>query len=460
MAVYNSKLGLRIEMRRQLYLIVAGIVFGFMDMQVRAMDANLGNFLYSKQQQIHSFADAITVKVPHIVWSFYDAVAADDWETASNLFGRINAASRRFSEATNDESASSAFDTMLWPPISESDGACEQFRKWNNHWLHRYGNDVINSIPPGSIYFGGTDSGRFIISALCESQVTGRPFFTLTQNQLADSAYLDYLHAMYGKKITVPTNDDLQRAFQEYAADVARRREQGLLKPGEDVKMVNGQVQISGPAAVMAINGLLARTIFDHNRDRQFFIEESSPVDWMYPYLTPHGLIFQLNSKPQPQITEAQMREDERYWKKFTDEALGPWLDEKTSLNEVCNFARKYGLGEELVGYRGDKDFAASSQARKCYSKLRSSMAGLYVWRADNATDPQERQRMYDAADYAFRQSFALYPCAPDVVYRYVDLLLERNRNDDALMVVKTVLRLMPGNVHLKDLLVQVEKAQ
>lgn len=447
-------------MRSRLYLFFTFTSLGVLSMRCGAMDAKLGDFLYSKQQQIHNFEDSITVKVPHIVWSFYDAVAANDWGTASNLFGQINAASHRFQEATNDDTLTPVLDTLLWPPISESDGACEQFRKWNNRWLHRYGNDIISSIPPGSIYFGGTDPGRFIVSALCESQVTGKPFFTLTQNQLADMAYLDYLRAMYGKRINVPSEEDAQRAFQEYTADVARRRELGLLRPGEEVKVVDGQIQISGQTAVMAINGLIARTIFENNRDRPIFIEESAPLNWMYPYLTPHGLILQLNSKPHSQITVAEMLEDERYWKKFTDETLGSWLDAKTSIRDVCDFAYKYGLGGELAGFRGDKDFAANSQARKCYSKLRSSIAGLYVWRAENAVDPSERQRMYDAADYAFRQSFALCPCAAEPVYHYVDLLIERSRTDDAMMIVKTVLRLTPGNVQMKELLAQVEKAQ
>jgi len=35
----------------------------------------------------------------------------------------------------------------------------------------------------------------------------------------------------------------------------------------------------------MTINGLLAKIIFDKNPNREFYIEESFPLDWMYPYL-------------------------------------------------------------------------------------------------------------------------------------------------------------------------------
>ena len=61
-----------------------------------------------------------------------------------------------------------------------------------------YANDIIASIPPGSIYFGGTDPGRFLITAMEKSQVNADPFFLLTQNALADGNYLDYLRSMYG----------------------------------------------------------------------------------------------------------------------------------------------------------------------------------------------------------------------------------------------------------------------
>ena len=40
-------------------------------------------------------------------------------------------------------------------------------------------------------------------------------------------------------------------------ADARRRLQEKKLKPGEDVKEVDGKVQVSGQVAVMAINALL-----------------------------------------------------------------------------------------------------------------------------------------------------------------------------------------------------------
>jgi hypothetical protein len=441
---------------KYIQLILLGVLLNLSTGEAPAMDPDLGSFLISKQQQIRDFAETITNPVPRVVWRFYDAVRVDDWETATNLALRINMASHRYSQSTNDDAMTPSLGTLIWPPISESYGAYEQFHDWNNAWLHRFGSEIIKSIPPGSIYFGGTDPGRFIVSALCESQVKGKPFFVLTQNQLVDQAYLDYLRAMYGKKIYIPTASDSQKAFEEYTADADKRRKLGQLKPGEDVRMVNGKIQVSGVVAVMQINGLLAKKILEENPSCKFFVEESYPLDWMSAHLSPHGLVFQLNRQPLAGLSGAEVAENQDYWKKLSDEMLGGWLDDKTSLKDVCNFAEKYGDGRHLEGYPGDKSFAGNAEARKCFSKLRSAQAGLYAWRAQQSNDPDERERMNQAADIAFRQSYAICPCSPEAVYRYINLLLACSRVDDAILIAKTSVQLAPDDRQFKGLLNQL----
>src|SRR5258706_10719885 len=48
----------------------------------------------------------------------------------------------------------------------------------------------------------------------------------------------------------------------------------------------------------------LFRSIFDHNPKNEFFVEESFPLDWMYPHLTPFGIIMKINRQPLPELTE------------------------------------------------------------------------------------------------------------------------------------------------------------
>ena len=152
---------------------------------------------------------------------------------------------------------------------------------------------------------------------MSESHAEAKPFFTLTQNALADGTYLDYLRAMYGATIYTPTTEDSQKCFQEYLADAQRRLNENKLKPGEDVQMKDGKVQVSGQVAVMSINGLIAKVIFDRNPDREFYVEESFPLDWMYPYLSPNGLIMKINRQPLPRLSEELVQQDHEYWSRY-----------------------------------------------------------------------------------------------------------------------------------------------
>ena len=51
----------------------------------------------------------------------------------------------------------------------------------------------------------------------------------------------------------------------------------------------------------MEINGILTKMMWDHDRLRHsFYVEESYVIPWMYPYLSPHGLIMKLNADRTP----------------------------------------------------------------------------------------------------------------------------------------------------------------
>jgi hypothetical protein len=96
--------------------------------------------------------------------------------------------------------------------------------------------------------------------------------------------------------------------------------------------------------------------------------------------------------------------------------------------------------------------------ARAAYSKLRSSQAGLYAWRLGNAISPEEQRRMVEAAEFAFRQSFAFCPTNPEAVYGYVNLLLQTGHADDAVLIARTVRQLEPADKQSEDLLLKLER--
>ena len=61
------------------------------------------------------------------------------------------------------------------------------------------------------------------------------------------------------------------------------------MKPGEIVNATPRPGSVAGQISVMEINAKLAKILFDKNPDRDF-IELVIP-GWMYPHLTPYGII-------------------------------------------------------------------------------------------------------------------------------------------------------------------------
>ena len=322
----------------------------------------------------------------------------------------------------------------------------------------------MESIPSDSIYFGGTELGRFAVSAFSESHSAGRPFITLTQNALSDTTYLGYLQDMYGETIHLPGPSDSQKCIDEYLADAQTRLkhdrdfpvESRQIRHGEDVRIVAGKVQFTGPVAVMAIHARIVKVIFDRNPDREFYLEESYPLDWTYPHLTPHQFIFKLNREPVKEIPVETVRTDREFWIRNTESWLGVWLKTNTSLSEITHFVDRTYFKNDLNEFKGDPEFLRDLEARKAVSRLRSSIAGLYAWRASNTKDPMERERMAAEGDFAFRQAFAMCPVNPGTVARYVELLSSGGRLSDAAQIAATAYKLDPEHKQLGDYVEQL----
>jgi hypothetical protein len=391
----------------------------------------LKSFVAEKEAQARASTNDVSV-----FQAFFAAADRGDWLAVSNAFTefRKHAGQYEHSGKTDERLRGTA-----WQAVLETWGAFGLFFVGDEKYSAAFANDIIQSIPPGSIYFGGTDPGRFLITAIQKSQVNGDPFFTMTQNALADSTYLDYVRGMYGNKLYIPTAEDFQKCFQDYTVDAERRLKENKLMPGEDIgKDANGKVIVRGQIAVMLINGLLAKVVFDKNPDREFYIEESFPLDWMYPYLEPHGLIFKINRQPLSGLSDEMVSQDHEYWTKFVTPMIGGWLNDDTPVERVAAFAKKTFGKQDFSGFTGDPRFIQNAYSHEMFSKLRSSQAGLYAWRAQHAAGDTEKQRMNNAADFAFRQAWALCPYSTEAVFRYVNLLIEQKRFADALIVAET----------------------
>ena len=236
------------------------------------------------------------------------------------------------------------------------------------------------------------------------------------------------------------------------------------LKPGEDVKIIDNRVQVSGQVAVMNINGLLTKVIFDHNPKNEFFVEESFPLDWMYPYLTPFGVIMKINRQPLPSLTEDILNRDHQFWKQFSKRLTGDIIDYDTPVKQITDWIEKTYLRHDLNGFTGDRKFLHDDDAQKSFSKLRSSIGGIYAWRLSPSAPPEYRpktsaeyQRLLKEADFTFRQAFAFCPYSPEAVFRYAQLLLQFSRFDDALLVAETCLKLDPYNGQVRGLVDSIQ---
>jgi RNA polymerase sigma factor (sigma-70 family) len=385
----------------------------------------------------------------------FAAAAKGDWPTVDRNFTALK---KRASQSNHPGPSDERLTGTQWQAALETYGAFEAFDHGDDKYCVAFGRDIIDSIPPGSIYFGGTGWGRFLVTALCKSQVNADPFFTLTQNAPANGGYLTYLRSMYGDKIYIPTDADAQQCSEEYLADAQRRSQQNKLKPGENFKIADGKPQVTGSVAEMEVYSLLAKVIFDKNPSHEFYLEESYPFDWMYPLLEPHGLIMKVNRQPLSELSDDIVSQDQDYWTKYVTPMIGGWLNEGTPVSDIAAFAEKVHLRHDLGGFNGDPRFVQNDNAGNESSKLRSSIAGIYMWRVDHAADKAEKNRMARAADFAFRQAWALCPNAPEALFRYINFLLKQKRNPDALLVASTGLKLAPDNVQMKTLVSQLQQ--
>ena len=395
----------------------------------------LKSYVAAQETQARTLAAKEGKALPPEFDAFYQAAAKGDWRGATNGFAIL-------AKTVQGGDVRGAW----WSATMDAYGVFELFPSGAEKYSIAFGREIISSIPEGGIYFGGTDPGRFVVTAMTESHADGKPFFVLTQNALADGTYLEYLRSMYDGKIYTPTAEDAQKCFSDYYTDAQKRLQNHQLNPGEDVKVDdNGKVQVSGQVAVMGINGLLAKVVFDKNPDREFYLEESFPLDWMYPYLEPHSLIMKINRQPLTQLSDETVQADSDYWSKYITPMIGNWLNNDTPVKDIAAFVEKVYAKQDLGGFTGDPQFLQSADAQKEFSKLRSSIAGLYAWRAQNTNDGSEKKRMNDAADFAYRQAWALCPYSPEAVFRYINLLMSQNRASDALLVAETAAK-MPAN--------------
>lgn len=429
------------------------------EQQIRVAQA----FATTKENQAFALASDAGETVSAEAKQFFNAAKRGDADRVVEMFGGFMKRHHQYENSSNDKS----LDTSYWQTMLEVELAFQAIRKTEAKYIQYFVDDTTHLVPPGSIYFGGTDPGRGLITTFSKSHAGADPFFTITQNALADPGYLEYLQRMYGKKISIPTKEDSSKCFSDYMKDAARRlthdrehpTEPRQIMPGEEIRPTDdGRITVSGQVAVMTINGLLTRIIFDRNTNQEFYVEESFPLDWMNPYLEPDGPILKLRREKLAEIPPATIAKDKEYWRNRAGGMIGNWLTEETSLKTITDFVERVYVRKDLSGFTGDRNFIANQDAQKMFSKLRTSIGGVYDWRFKHAQSASEKEQMAKEAELAYRQAFALCPYSPEALLRYVNLLLEQKRIDDAFLVASASLKVDPQNKQTQGLVEQLKQ--
>ncbi|MEI7864222.1 MAG: DUF2723 domain-containing protein [Chthoniobacterales bacterium] len=274
-----------------------------------------------------------------------------------------------------------------------------------NHWFGwDYGRDMLKDLPRGAFVFGGTDPGRFVPTymILGESYVDPkfrkdpdfdrRDLVIVTQNALADAFYQRYIHDHYapgrpkakgwlehwlGRDKQYPKDETIMPSEQELMEIV--RNVSVNLPPGANPQ---------DPGVGILYHAGIAQWIFEKNKDkREFFIEESFPMEWTYAYAVPHGLCYRLNKEPLATLPPEVVADDFRYWSAYVDRLLG------------------------------DPNFKEDFDAKRSFSKLRNSTGNIY-----------RARRMWPEAERAYRQALQLHPNNMESLTNLSDVLRAQKR--------------------------------
>ena len=182
--------------------------------------------------------------------------------------------------------------------------------------------------------------------------------------------------------------------------------------------MAENRVQVSGQVAVMSINEKLMQSLMEKNPDASFAIEQSFPFQSTYAGATPLGPIMELRVQDeQNALTRERAAQSIDYWRSAAQQ------------------------------FASDPEAADSLAARQAWAKMALEQAALFL------------DHKYAAeAEQGFQVATELYPASPETVFRYVNLLLQQNRPEEAVQVAENGSNAAPDNQQLRSLVEQLKK--
>lgn len=348
-----------------------------------------------RRELVYEIARRSQKEIPPEVEKFFDAIEAGNWLDITNQWHKLAVHSGQYDYSTNHWDELNPF----WPSVLDAYGVAEQAHLWPAQKLLDYGNAIVGSLQPGMVYVGGTDDGRWVPELLNDTS-DGDQHIIVTQNALADGRYLDFVNDLYSDRMTTLTQDDSQRAFADYVADAQKRLdhdqqfpdEPKQVRPGEDIQVVDGKVQVRGQVAVMAINERLLQMLMQKNPQMSFAMQQSFPFRDMYADALPLGPLMELNAQnDQNTFTPDRASQSLDYWRNTAQQILS------------------------------DVDATDSETALRAYSHDAASAANLL---AAHNFDSQ--------AEETYRLATQLWPGNPECVGGLANLLAANGREAEA----------------------------
>ncbi|MEX1118196.1 MAG: DUF2723 domain-containing protein [Terrimicrobiaceae bacterium] len=312
-----------------------------------------------------------------------------------------------------------------------SEPASSQRDRWFG-WM--FGYDMLKDLPKGSIFFGGTDPGRFVPTYMIlgesgqspdnkrDPDFDRRDLYIITQNALGEEFYMNYIRDHYGEGRPQPKN-----AFERWLGREGAYPEKPLVLPTPDqvkeifAKAVNPSEDSEFKAETdpnMIVFASVLRWLWEHNKeDHAMFIEESFPIRWTYDYALPHGLVYQLMKDKVPEIPKEVVEEDFRFWAAYKSRLLG------------------------------DPNYGKDFDAQRSFSKLRSSIANIY-----------HHRKMEAEAERAYLEALELWPANPEVLFALSRMSWDRGNFDKPLKLLENAYALDPHSTAIIQLAVMSEQ--
>jgi RNA polymerase sigma factor (sigma-70 family) len=389
----------------------------------KIVSEKMSRFGRSRRDIVRAMSRQAGTAVPNEIEQFFDAVDAGNWEEINT---RWQALAKRSASHGDPKDHWPELDPF-WPAVLETWGVAKSVHDMPAQQLLDYGETIAGALRPGMVYLGGTDYGRFVPTLLNETS-DGQRHIVLTQSQLIDDRYLDYIGFLYGDQISLPTREDAQRAWAEYLADYQKRMTHDLqfpdepkqVRPGENVTGIDpgkavaidkDKARVTGAEGVAALIDRLLKMLMEKNPDLSFAMEQSHSLPSVSGSAAPLGPLLELGVQDrQNAFSQERAIESVDYWR---------------------------AMSEKLIS---NPEAADSLASRLSYAKAAADQADLLL------------KRGYPAeAEQTLRFANEISPHSPEAFHRLLHFLVERGRLDEARALGENALRTLPSIEELQS---------